>query len=214
MSIVLYGCGSSIVVDVEESCLRLGLVVAAAVQNTEARYLGGAPCIAATEIPDALRSLPFAVPIFAPGHRLRAREDAMQRGFTRVATIVDPTATVAGSSTIEAGSYVNAGAIIGGAAKLGAFVFINRGATVGHHSELLDFVSVGPRATICGMVRLGRGAVVSAGAIILPDVEIGANAIVGAGAVVTKPIPPHCLAYGNPARVVKTDIAGYRDLSV
>jgi UDP-3-O-[3-hydroxymyristoyl] glucosamine N-acyltransferase len=78
---------------------------------------------------------------------LRASEDAKRRGFTRVATIVDSTAAVAGSGTIEGGSYVNAGAIFGRAVKLGAFAFINRGATIGHHSELLEFVPVDPGAT-------------------------------------------------------------------
>ena len=39
-------------------------------------------------------------------------------------------------------------------------------------------------------------------AIIMPGVTIGHHATVAAQAVVTKDIPPHCLAMGNPARVV------------
>lgn len=43
-------------------------------------------------------------------------------------------------------------------------------------------------------------------ATILKDVTIGEGSMIAAGAVVTKDIPPHCLAAGVPARVIKTDI--------
>jgi acetyltransferase-like isoleucine patch superfamily enzyme len=42
-----------------------------------------------------------------------------------------------------------------------------------------------------------------AGVIVLPEVTIGEGAIIGAGAVVTKDIPPHSVAVGNPAKVIK-----------
>lgn len=41
--------------------------------------------------------------------------------------------------------------------------------------------------------------------IILKGVTIGNGSAIGAGSVVTKSIPEHCLACGNPAKVVKTD---------
>ena len=42
-----------------------------------------------------------------------------------------------------------------------------------------------------------------AGVIVLPEITIGEGSIIGAGAVVTKDVPPHCVAVGNPARVIK-----------
>jgi len=48
-----------------------------------------------------------------------------------------------------------------------------------------------------------RGAQIGVNATLLPFVTIGERAIIGAGSVVTKDVPPHALAYGNPARVVK-----------
>src|SRR5271154_5601905 len=39
---------------------------------------------------------------------------------------------------------------------------------------------------------------------ILPGVHIGHHAVIGAGSVVTKDVPPHCVAVGNPARVVRS----------
>jgi len=39
--------------------------------------------------------------------------------------------------------------------------------------------------------------------IVLPGVTIGDYSIIGAGSVVTKDIPPHSIAVGNPARVLR-----------
>lgn len=52
-------------------------------------------------------------------------------------------------------------------------------------------------------VIIGKGAWIGANAIILPGVSIGENSVVGAGSVVTRSIPPHVVACGNPAKIVK-----------
>ena len=50
--------------------------------------------------------------------------------------------------------------------------------------------------------QVERGAALGAGAVILAGTKIGEYATVGAGAVVTKPVAPHALVVGNPARQV------------
>ena len=50
---------------------------------------------------------------------------------------------------------------------------------------------------------LRKGARIGVNVTLLPGVEIGEGALIGAGSVGTKNIPAHCLAYGNPARVIK-----------
>lgn len=47
---------------------------------------------------------------------------------------------------------------------------------------------------LCENVRVCKG------------VTIGKNCVIGANAIVTKDIPDNCIAVGNPAKVVKTDI--------
>lgn len=216
MPIVFYGIGSAIVSDVEETCARLGLQIAAWVKNVDGPTFEstGQRVVRAEDVSVELTSHEFVVPLFTPGHRRAASEDAQRRGFATPATLIDPTAIVASSTTFAGGCYVNSAVNIGAAGRIGRFVFINRSANIGHHAEIADFVSIGPGAVICGQVRLGRGAVVAAGAVVIPGIEIGANAVVGAGAVVTKPVPPHCLVTGNPARVIKSDIPGYNERSV
>ncbi len=216
MSIVVYGSGSSMVVEVEETCARLGLDVVAIVKNLDGRDYALSPerIVWADDVGTEIKSLQYIIPIFTPGHRLAAFKDAERRGFKYAATIVDPTSVVAASTVLGAGTYVNSSAVIGGASKIGAFVFINRAANIGHHVEIADFASVGPGAILAGATRLGRGAVAAAGAVVLPAVEIGSNTVVAAGAVVRTSVPDHCLVAGNPARVVRTAYAGYRNQSV
>lgn len=48
--------------------------------------------------------------------------------------------------------------------------------------------------------RVGAAATIGANATIVCGNEIGHHAMVGAGSVVTKPVPPHALVVGNPAR--------------
>ena len=52
-------------------------------------------------------------------------------------------------------------------------------------------------------VVIKKGAVISVGCIIIAGVTIGENSIIGAGSVVAQDIPDHCIAVGNPARVIK-----------
>lgn len=67
-------------------------------------------------------------------------------------------------------------------------------AKVGHPRE----ISLGERP-----VSIEDDAWIGAGAFVLRGVTVGTGAIIAAGAVVTKDIPPHSLAAGNPARVLR-----------
>ncbi len=46
------------------------------------------------------------------------------------------------------------------------------------------------------------------GAIIMKGVTIGHHSVVAANSVVTKSVPPHCVAAGNPARIIKEFVKG------
>jgi acetyltransferase-like isoleucine patch superfamily enzyme len=54
------------------------------------------------------------------------------------------------------------------------------------------------------MVRLGRATAIGIGASVIHEVTIGADTVVGAGAVVVGDLPERVVAYGVPARVVRS----------
>jgi bifunctional UDP-N-acetylglucosamine pyrophosphorylase/glucosamine-1-phosphate N-acetyltransferase len=89
------------------------------------------------------------------------------------------------------------------------------GAKMGHFSYLGD-ATVGADANIgAGTItcnydgthkyptEIGEGAFIGSDTMLVAPVKVGAGAKTGAGAVVTKDIPPHSLAVGVPARVIK-----------
>jgi virginiamycin A acetyltransferase len=51
--------------------------------------------------------------------------------------------------------------------------------------------------------KIGGDVWIGARAVILGGVKIGHGAVIGAGAIVTKDIPPHAIAVGVPAKVVR-----------
>lgn len=57
-----------------------------------------------------------------------------------------------------------------------------------------------------GRIIIGDYVWIGMGAMILHGVTIGDGAVIVAGAVVSTSIPPHCLAAGVPARVVRTNV--------
>ena len=213
--VLLYGIGSPLIVDIEESCARAGMRIVAGVRNFGGPvYVSDAVRVAAPdELNEAERKHRILIGLFTPGFRRRARDEAQRSGFATGATLVDPTSPVAGSAELGEGVYVNAGVAIGCAARIGNWVLVNRSASIGHHGVLGDFVSIGPGAVLGGNVSVGRGSMIGMAAVIMSEVDIGSNAVVAAGSVVRFAVAANTLVAGNPARIVKTGIAGYKDLS-
>ena len=52
-------------------------------------------------------------------------------------------------------------------------------------------------------VNIGNNVWIGGNVVINPGVTIGSDTVIGSGSVVTKDIPDHCIAVGNPCRVVR-----------
>lgn len=52
-------------------------------------------------------------------------------------------------------------------------------------------------------ITIGKNVWIGTHVVILRGVTIGDDAVIGAGAIVTKNVPSHCVAVGNPARILK-----------
>lgn len=91
---------------------------------------------------------------------------------------------------------------------IGAFTYINAkyGVVIEDEVQIGSHCSVYSVSTIDnrqGTVTLRRGCRVGSHSTVMPGVTVGEGAIVGAHSFVTRDIPPNCLAYGVPARVVR-----------
>ncbi len=134
--------------------------------------------------------------------RLAIQERLAARGL-RIEPLLHPTAVVAASARLGAGTQVLAQAIVAADARVGAACIINHRASVDHECVLGDGVHVAPAATLCGLVSVGDGALIGAGAVVLPRLVIGADAVVGAGAVVTRDVPAGAIVIGPAARALR-----------
>ena len=144
--IVIYGVGSRLAIDAEETCLRLRRRIMAGIRNVAgpSYVTGKVSVIDAADARYEVRRCEIVLPLFTPANRAAARQEAEKHGFGPLAILVDPTAAVPTSATIAAGVYINAGCAIGGGVALGELVLVNRGAILGHHVALDALVYNGP----------------------------------------------------------------------
>lgn len=202
--VLLFGVGSAITVEFEETCARRGIRIAGWIKNRSGTAYCSEPsrlylCDVAT--PDLL-GIPFLCPLFTPANRATAASEAERLSLHAAEALIDPTAVHARDFQAGEGSFVNASVTIGAASRLGRHVLINRSASIGHHADIGDFSSIGPGAVIAGEVTIAERTMVGAGAIILPKIVVGAHAVISAGSVVTKNVPPNAIVRGNPAKPV------------
>lgn len=69
------------------------------------------------------------------------------------------------------------------------------------------FEKMGNRCNPAADISVGEHVWIGQGVYILKGVTVGEDAVIGTGAVVTRSVPEKTVAAGNPARVIKEDIA-------
>lgn len=84
-------------------------------------------------------------------------------------------------------------------------VVVGETAIIGDNVSMLHHVTLGGSGTGCGIRHptIGNGALLGAGVSVLGPTVVGHCSKVGAGSVVLTDLPPHCVAVGIPARVIK-----------
>jgi len=150
----------------------------------------------------------------------------MNKAYVHPTAVVEKTAKIGKGTKIWHFVHVREDTEIGRACVLGYSVYIGKGVKIGNRVKLEnratvyqgvkieDNVFVGPHATFTNDLYprsliplkimptlVKKGASIGASTVVICGVTIGKNAMIGAGSIVTKDIPPHALAYGNPAKI-------------
>lgn len=90
--------------------------------------------------------------------------------------------------------------------RLGANVLLARNVYVSDHSHRFDDTArpvLAQGVDKVAPVEIGDGAWLAENVVVLPGVRIGRGAVIGANSVVAEDVPDHCVAVGQPARVVR-----------
>jgi len=168
----------------------------------------GALVLGGSEQMDALigRKVQHAILAFGDNAaRRRKGSDLVARGFI-LGHAVHSRATVASDVRLGAGTVVMAGAVVNPNVTLGENVIINTCASVDHDCVLGNAVHLSPGGRLAGGVRVGDEAWIGLGAVVLEGRTVGQRTIVGAGAVVTRDLPADVVAYGVPAKIIRSRV--------
>jgi len=201
-NILLYSCGSDIIVDYIEVCEKNHVQIKNIIHNQE-KTNSAIASVSVNDFSFLNNKIRFIVPLFTPYNRYLAVEEALKKGLSPYSILNDRNNDLPIKFHHGLGCFINKRVVIGADSRIGNYVIINRGACLGHHLVLEDYTSIGPGVVTAGGVTIKRGALVATGAIILPNITIGEHAVVAAGAVVTKDVPANTVVAGSPAKKIK-----------
>lgn len=183
---------------------RQGLLIEAFVDsNPQKPTHFGRPIIAESQLPT---EVDFQILIAIGSNFLRsnvARRIAMTHTNAEFITAIHPSAVVAPSAKIGAGTVVAAGAIVGADSNIGEHCVLNTGSQVDHDCKLGEAVSVAPGAVLGGGVLVGDFSYIALGSCLIHGISVGEHTVVGAGSTVTKSLGDRVVAYGSPCRVIR-----------
>jgi sugar O-acyltransferase (sialic acid O-acetyltransferase NeuD family) len=200
-ALVIFGAGGH-AVSVAETVTACGFDIAAFVEpQPHTSELLGAPVL--PEPPDGCTV--FAIAIGGNADRFETHQNLHQTyPNSQFPALIHPSANVSRFATIGAGTVVLQGAVVGSAAVVGRFCIVNTNASIDHEGVMHDFSSLAPAATCGGRVTIGTRSTISIGAVVHQGITIGADTVLGAQSYLNVDLPSGVVAYGAPARIVRS----------
>ena len=121
----------------------------------------------------------------------------------RFATLVHPSAFVAPSARIAAGSVIAQQSVVMSGALIGRHVKTLPHATISYGVEIGDFGTIASGVVLLSEVAIGASCYLGANVAIRERCRVGPRSLIGMGTVVIDDLPADVLAVGNPARIVR-----------
>ena len=135
-----------------------------------------------------------------PGVRRQVAESLLARG-AEFLSLIHPTAIVAPTAEIGAGSILCPYAIVSDACRLGRFVIMNYHSSLGHDATAGDYAVLSPYATLGGGARIDCDAFLGLHASVGPGRHLGPRSKVAANSAALCDAPTDTLVYGVPGRI-------------
>ena len=122
----------------------------------------------------------------------------------RYATIVHPSVSLGHGSHVGHGSVLLAQVVLTADVTIGTHVACMPHVTLTHDDVVGSFSTIASGVSVGGSAHVGTGAYLGAAAVLREGVTIGDWSLVGAGSLVLADLPARCVAFGHPARPVRS----------
>ena len=147
----------------------------------------------------------FALGIGTNHSRETAAQDISRRFTqTEIVSVVHATAWVSPHATVHPGAVILAHTSVGPGGTVGRGALLNTGASLDHESSLGSFGSLGPGARTGGNAHIGERSMIGMQAGIMHGITVGGDTVVGAHSLVNSDLESNIVAWGTPARTVRT----------
>lgn len=126
--------------------------------------------------------------------------DNMKAKGYSFATVIHPSAIVAGDVVIGEGAQIMAGAVIQAGSRIGMNSIVNTRVCIDHDCTVGDHAHLAPGAVLSGAVEISGSAHIGCGAVLIQGIRVGAGSLVAAGSVVVTNLPEAARVAGVPAK--------------
>ncbi len=148
------------------------------------------------------KDIEIVVAVGEPRIRRLLRERLQSEGY-QMPVLVHPSANVATTSELGAGSIVCYNSFVSCGTAVGENVLIQPLAVVGHDSRIGNDSVISSFASIGGGCSIGDETFIGMSVPVKEKSRIGCRTIIGIGSAVFKDVPDNVIVLGNPARVLK-----------
>lgn len=118
--------------------------------------------------------------------------------------LIHPSAIISKNCTVDDGAIIMPLSVVNSGARVGTGVIVNTKSSIDHDCTLMNFSSIAPGSILGGRVTVGTRSAVCMGATIQHGITIGNDSVVGASSFLNTDIEPFSIAYGVPARRIRS----------
>ena len=123
-------------------------------------------------------------------------------------TVIHPSVQIGKNVQIGGGTMIMAGVVVNPCSVIGQHCILNTNASLDHDCVMDNFSSLAPNVATGGNVQVGECTAIGLGASISNNIVIKEHTVIGTGSVVVKDIPEFVVAYGVPAKAMRTREVG------
>ena len=125
---------------------------------------------------------------------------------------IHPSCIIGENVKFGSGVVAMAGCIFNPKSVIGDHTFFATGAQIEHDCKIGNYASISAGSITGGYVEMEEFSAITLGVTVMDRIKIGRNSVIGSGSLVINDFPENVLAYGSPAKIIRTRTEGEKFL--